>query len=171
MFQSINPSELSVNMFSFLKERWALLGAGNETRRNAMTVSWGGIGVLFHQYVATVYVRPQRYTYELIEENPEFTLSFFPEGYRTQLSMFGKTSGRNIDKIKESGLRLASEENSAPYFEEAELVFLCRKLYCQTMDPKGFLDPKIHDFYENQDYHRMYIGEITNMLVRSTEEI
>ena len=167
MFQSINPKELNANFISLLDDRWALLGAKGGESCNAMTVSWGGVGVLFHKPVATIYVRPQRYTYELIEQSPEFTLSFLPEGHRKALTLFGSKSGRDMDKIKESGLTLAMATETAPYFEEAELALVCRKLYLQDFDPKGFLDPAIHEFYPERDYHRMYIGEITQVLQKS----
>jgi len=168
MFQSVDPKALTSNLFSLLDDRWALVTAGTREHCNAMTVSWGGLGVLFHKNVATIYVRPQRYTYELLEQHSEFTLSFFDLSYRPVLTMFGSKSGRDMDKIKESGLTLQMEGEEAPYFGEAELVLVCRKLYRQDLDPAGFIDPDLHQFYENQDYHRMYIGEITQAMVRST---
>ena len=50
---------------------------------------------------------------------------------------------------------------NAPYFQEAELVLVCRKLYYQDIDPTHFLDQGIDGkWYPQKDYHRMYIGEI-----------
>ena len=167
MFQNIDPQAMSSNIVSLLNDRWALVAAGTREHCNAMTISWGGMGVLFHKSVATIYVRPQRYTYALLEQHAEFTLSFFDPSYRPVLTMFGTKSGRDMDKIKESGLTLQMAGEEAPYFEEAELVLRCRKLYRQDFDPDGFVDPGLHEFYEHQDYHRMYIGEITQALVRS----
>ena len=50
-----------------------------------------------------------------------------------------------------------------PYFEQAELVIVCKKIYKQDIDPKCFLDPTIEKNY-NGDYHRMYVGQIEKVL-------
>ena len=47
-------------------------------------------------------------------------------------------------------------------FEEARLVLECKKLYFQDINPSHFLDGSIEKMYDN-DYHRMYIGEITGI--------
>ena len=45
-------------------------------------------------------------------------------------------------------------------------VFDCRKLYFHDLNPAHFLDPSIHDNYPAKDYHRMYIGQVLQCLVR-----
>ena len=49
--------------------------------------------------------------------------------------------------------------------EEAELVFVCKKQYHQTMKPECF-DVKENDakWYPDKDYHEMYIAEIVKVL-------
>lgn len=71
-------------------------------------------------------------------------------------------SGRDGDKIAQAGLTLRTDE-AAPYFDEARLVLVCRKMYIQDIDPAGFLDPTIAGHYTD-DYHRMYVGEIVKVL-------
>lgn len=166
MFHNIEPKQLTKNVFSLLEDQWTLISAGDETKYNTMTASWGGLGVLFHKHVATIYVRPQRYTFAFLERYSEFTLSFFDPAYRPALQLLGSRSGRDTDKIKESGLTPITDGTAAPYFEEAELVLVCRKLYAQDLAPEGFLDPALHSFYEKKDYHRMYIGEIVQALTK-----
>ena len=52
----------------------------------------------------------------------------------------------------------------APFFQEADLVLVCRKLYWQDIDPTHFIDPGIDKkWYPEKDYHRMYIGEIAEV--------
>lgn len=166
MFQNIDPKALEENVFSLLGDQWTLITAGTREDCNTMTASWGGLGVLYNKPVATIYVRPQRHTFTFLEREGFFTLSFFPEEYRKQLALCGAVSGRDTDKIKDSGLTLAMAHETAPYFQEARLVLVCRKLYWQDLDPAHFVDPAIHDFYEQKDYHRMYLGEITQVLVK-----
>lgn len=166
MLKRTDPKALDKNVFALLDSQWMLITAGDAEQFNTMTASWGGLGVLFHKNVATIYVRPQRYTFDFLERYPDFSLSFFTMEHRPALQLLGSKSGRDGDKIAESGLTPLSPDQSAPYFEEAELVFRCRKLYCQDLDPAHFLDPSLHSFFENHDYHRMYIGEITETLYK-----
>ena len=85
---------------------------------------------------ATIYLRPQRYTKEFVDREEYFTLAFFGEEQRKALTLCGSKSGREVDKVKECGFTVAQAECGAPYFEEAELVLVCRKRYAQEMDPR-----------------------------------
>ena len=157
----ISPKELSENPFRLLSESWALLTAGDAVSAyNTMTVSWGGVGVLWNKNVATVYVRPQRHTFGFMEKSGHFTLSFFGEEYKKALSFCGSKSGRDYDKAKECGLTPISVEDGVA-FEEAKLILACRKLYWNDILPENFCDTAIDGAnYPAKDYHRMYIGEI-----------
>jgi flavin reductase (DIM6/NTAB) family NADH-FMN oxidoreductase RutF len=103
-----------------------------------------------------------------MEQYPDFTLCAFPEAYRGKLQFVGSRSGRDGDKIRDSGLTpIASQVVAAPSFDEAELVLECRKLYWQDLDPLHFLDPQVESLYPQKDYHRMYCGEIAQALAAS----
>lgn len=167
MFQEIDPKALDQNVFSLLGDQWALITAGTPERCNTMTASWGGLGVLWNKNVATCYIRPQRYTLEFVEQSDYFTLNFLGASYRKELSLCGSKSGRDIDKIKECGFTVAAGAGNAPYFQEAELVLVCQKLYWQDIDPTHFLSPDVDKNYPQKDYHRMFIGAITEALVRA----
>ena len=92
------------------------------------------------------------------------TLSFFGEAYRKALALCGSKSGRDIDKVKECGFTVMTGAGGAPFFQEAELALVCRKLYWQDIDPTHFLDPDLDGkWYPGKDYHRMYIGEIVEV--------
>ena len=127
---------------------------------NTMTASWGGVGVIWNKPVTTIYIRPQRYTYEFLEKNSLYTLSFFDEEYRAALKLCGYKSGRDMDKPKAAGLTPVELDGCAA-FEEARLVLVCRKLYFSDIVPENLLDSTIDKVnYPAKDYHRMYIGEI-----------
>ena len=52
-------------------------------------------------------------------------------------------------------------------YEEADLIFVCRKLYAQEMKPECFtVDGPDEKWYPGKDYHTMYMGEIVKVLVR-----
>lgn len=163
--KQLDPKSISRNVFSAIGDDWMLITAGDRDRSNTMTASWGGMGVLWGKNVVTVYVRPQRYTYEFMEKSDCFTIAFFDESHRDALKLCGSKSGREVDKAEACGFTLAYGSGGAPYFQEAKLVIVCKKLYFDDIDPAHFLDEGIDaKNYPNKDYHRMYIGEIVEVL-------
>lgn len=168
-FVEIDPSQITGSPFDRIGKEWMLVTAGTPEQCNTMTASWGGVGVLWNKPVAFLFIRPTRYTYAFLEREDHFTLSFFGDAYRDALTLCGRTSGRDGDKIAAAGLTLR-QDAAAPYFDEAQLVLVCRKLYKQDIDPAGFLDTGLHTHYgDGNDYHRVYVGEITQVLCRNTE--
>ena len=164
MFQEIDITKLNFNPFTKIDKEWMLITAGNAEKCNTMTASWGGLGELWKKYVSFIFIRPERYTLEFIEKEEYYSLCFFDESNRKTLAYCGSHSGRDTDKIKESGLTPVYEE-SAPYFAEANLVFICRKMHGQLIDPACFIDPTIDvDCYPLKDYHKLFIGDIVKVL-------
>lgn len=167
MFRSIKPEELRDNPFSMIGDDWMLItGVKPDGSFNPMTASWGGLGVLWHKPVCTVYIRPQRFTHEFAEEGNHISLTFFPPERKDTLAYCGRASGRNVDKVKECGLTPV-RKNGHVYYEEARLVLLCRKLYVDSIKPGGFLEtePREH-YYPENDYHTVYICEIEEVLAK-----
>ena len=167
MFQSVDPKSLDLNVFSAIGEKWMLITAGTAERCNTMTASWGGLGVIWGAPAATCYIRPQRYTKEFVDREEYFTLTFFPEEYRKQLSLCGSKSGRDVDKVKECGFTVKTAQCGAPYFAEAELVLVCRKRFAQEMDPNNMPQEIREKWYPQQDYHTLYIGEIVEVFEKA----
>lgn len=166
-FKTITPQEIPGNLFDRIGKEWALISAQKpDGTVNTMTASWGGTGILWKVPVATIYVRHSRHTFGFVEASDTFTLSFFGEGYRQELAYCGKISGRDEDKIAKCGFTV-EREGTAPYFAQAELVVVCRKLYGIDLPPEHFVDKSILDTcYQAGDYHKMYIGEITKVLCK-----
>lgn len=164
MLRNIAPKQIAGNPFAMIGDQWMLITAGTGEACNTMTASWGGLGVLWNAPVATCYVRPQRYTKEFLDREEYFTLSFFGEAYRKALGVCGSKSGRDVDKVKECGFTVKTAECGAPYFEEAELVIVCRKRFAQDFDPANIPGDVKEKQYPNEDYHTMYIGEIVEVL-------
>ena len=162
--KKIDPKDVSQNVFSLIGDQWMLITAGTAEKCNTMTASWGGLGVLWGGPAATCYIRPQRYTKEFVDREEYFTLTFFGEEWRKALSLCGSKSGRDTDKVKECGFTVKTAACGAPYFEEAELVLVCRKRFAQDMDPANIPQDIKEKWYPNQDYHTMYIGEIVEAL-------
>ena len=158
--KQINPEQLGFNPFEAIGRQWFLLTAGNRlTGWNTMTCSWGAAGVLWNKPSVTCYVRHSRYTLDFMELQDVFTLSFLGDEHRKALSFCGSHSGRNCDKAAESGLHPV-ELGDAITFEEAKLVFICKKRYAADMDIADIPEDAKASFYGDNDAHRLYIGEI-----------
>jgi len=161
-FNNVDVTRIEMGPFYKLDKEWALLTAGNEQKFNAMTVSWGFFGTMWNKPAATVFSRPSRYTKVFLEREDHFSLSFFDDSYKKLLGYFGSVSGRDEDKVTKSGLTpLFEEECGAPYFGEASLVLICKRLYCGDLKESGFLDKGlIAENYPSRDFHSFYIGEV-----------
>jgi flavin reductase (DIM6/NTAB) family NADH-FMN oxidoreductase RutF len=159
IFQETDIREIDTSAVKMINDDWALVTAGSEKKWNTMTISWGGLGELWGEDVAFVFIRPQRYTYEFVENNDLFSVSFFGGAYKKELSVCGSKSGRNTDKAAETGLVPLFIDGTVS-FEQAETVLICKKIAFQDINPAGFLDAEIEENYPSKDYHRMYVGKI-----------
>ena len=165
-FRTIDPRKITDNPFKAIADDWMLVTAGTLDAFNTMTASWGAMGELWHRNICICFVRPTRHTYKFMEEADTFTLSFFDEKYRDALKYCGTKSGRDVDKMAATGLTPVEGESGSVYFEEARLVFECRKIYTHDLDPAHFLEAAIEEKYPEKDYNRMYIGKIVRCLIR-----
>ena len=164
-FHETDISSLRFNPFDKISRQWMLITAGEKEHSNTMTASWGGVGIMWGKPVATAYIRPQRYTKEFVDQNEYFTLSFLPEEYRKALNVCGSVSGRDVeDKWAQAGLH-PFEIDGTTAVEEADEIFVCRKLYAQEMLPECFIDRSCDEkWYPEKDYHTMYIAETVKVL-------
>ena len=139
-FVKTDIKTIEKNVFRMIGDEWALVTAKKDGQVNTMTVSWGGMGVLWGKEVATIYIRPQRYTKEFIDADE--------------------------DKIKTAGFEVEMVEDQ-PTFAQSSLVLVCRKLYEDKIKPELFKESWIDEkWYPDKDYHTMYIAEIVGAYVR-----
>lgn len=165
--KQIEINEFSENPFKLIGSDWMLITAKKGDKTNMMTASWGGVGILWNKPVATIYVRPQRYTKEFIDNEEYFSLCVLPEEYRQVLNYCGTKSGRNEDKIAETKLTI-DESEKAPIFKESRLVLICKKLYAQDLTEQSFIDKSlVEKNYQDKDFHTMYIAEIEKILTNN----
>ncbi len=157
--KEINIRELGKSPVELIADSWGLVTAGNSEKFNTMTVSWGAAGEIWGKDAVFIFIRPQRYTYEFVEKEDIFTLSFYGNEFKDALRFCGSKSGRDFDKAAECGLTPVFTDGGVT-FEEAEYTLVCRKMASQFIDPAGFIDSSIENNFANKDYHKMYIGEI-----------
>lgn len=157
-------------VFDLFNNQWGLVTAGTLTNCNACTISWGSLGTIWNgphggRPIVTVYINPSRFTWEFLKENDTFTVSFFPEKYRDVLNYLGTVSGKTEDKIRHSRLTVKEISGTVGY-EEAELTFVCHKLYQGEFQREGLADEINHGIYQNWDPHWMFVGEIIEAIDR-----
>lgn len=159
-FEKINIAEQVFNPFDLISKQWMLISAGTEEKWNTMTASWGGVGVIWGKPSVTCYIRHSRYTKEFVDNSEYFTLTFLQNGHRDALNLLGSKSGRDMDKMHDSGLTPVMVDGQ-PTFAEAELVLICRKRCKSEIASEDILHQETLDkWYGDKDYHTMYIGEI-----------
>lgn len=154
---------MQVDPFTKFEKDWALLTAGTPDHFNSMTIGWGSLGTVWNKDVLTVYVRPDRYTWQFLKDSDTFTVSFFPERCRQALTVMGTLSGRDGDKVAAAGLTPRFLPQGIT-FEEAAETFVCRKIY---MAPMAYEDvpPVAQRIYQNGvQPHWIIMGEVAEHL-------
>ena len=154
---------MQVDPFTKFDQDWALLTAGAPDHFNGMTISWGSMGTIWHKSIITVYVRPDRYTWQFLKNSDAFTVAFFPERCRKALTLMGTLSGRDGDKVAAAGLTPKFLPEGIT-FEEASETFVCKKIY---MAPMAYEDvpPEARRIYQNGvEPHWIIMGEVVERL-------
>lgn len=156
------------DVFRMFNDQWALATAGTLEDFNTLTIAWGSMGTVWGpphkgKPILTIYVSPARYSHGYLERNDYFTVSFFPEQYRNNLLLLGSKSGRDGDKVALTSLTPMAVEHGVG-FKEAELTFVCRKLYAKGFD-KDAVPEEVRDWiYTRVPPHTMFIGEVVDAL-------
>lgn len=132
---------------------------------NTMVIGWGHVGRIWERPVFIAYIRDIRYTREMLDINPEFTVNIPVNGFSKEaFAICGTDSGRNMDKIKEAGLTpVIPEVISVPGIKEFPLTLECRVIYRQEQDAYRLPEDIRRQFYtiETED-HIAYYGEIVS---------
>ncbi|MBQ1372339.1 MAG: flavin reductase family protein [Oscillospiraceae bacterium] len=154
-----------------------LLTARAGDKVNSMVIGWGTVGVNWGRPVFAAYVRTGRFTRELLDENPEFTVNLpLSAPDPNVIAICGGKSGRDLDKLAACGLHPeAGETVSVPAIWEFPVTAECRILYRQLQQPE-LLPPELAERYypsergssfsgSNRDPHVTYFGEILNAYI------
>lgn len=144
---------------------------------NTMTISWGTLGIEWNKPIFTTFIRENRFTREMLNKNPEFTVNIpYGEFNKDILNICGTKTGRDIDKISEMGLTLEeSEKVSVPAIRQLPLTLECKVVYKQLQDKNAITEKNNKIFYPqdvdssasgaNKDYHIAYYGQIVSAYI------
>ena len=80
--------------FEAIHHKWAMITTQSGEKVNTMVASWGGVGIMWNRPVTWVFLRPQRFTRELLDRSERFSVCFLPEQYHQQMNYCGSHSGR-----------------------------------------------------------------------------
>lgn len=126
------------------KERWggsvllapvppALVTCGTAENPNILTVAWCGI-VNSKPPVTYISLRPERYSFGLIQESREFVINLPTKKLVRSVDWCGVRSGRDQDKFKACGLHAAPAfEVGAPLLAESPLNLECRVRHVEEL--------------------------------------
>ena len=129
--------EFNTDIFKLFDDHWALVTAGTPEDYNTMTISWGSLGTIWAprgngRQIATIYIKPSRYTFNYLEKSDYYTISFFPEEKRKDLAYLGSHSGRDEDKLAATSLTPVEKSHGTMGFAEAELTLVCHDGLCRS---------------------------------------
>ena len=166
-FKECKIKDIKESFSSLIGEKYALVTVADEEKVNMMTASWGSMGILWNKNIVNMVIRPSRYTYDFMMKNDYFTLNFLSDGNEEIYKFCGTKSGRDYDKIAETGLVPVELKNSAFAFDKSEYVFVCKTLYKQPMNRECFNDADYAEkTYPTDDIHTMFIAEIEEIYVK-----
>jgi len=169
VFVNKSISSYQERIFHTIKDEWFLITVKDGEKVNMMTAAWGSVGIMWNKPIFNIVVRNTRHTYNLLENASSFTCSFFSSVYKDELTYCGRYSGKDVDKVKETGLIPIEIEPNLCTFEQAHTVFCCNIASVTPILSEHFIDPSIEKHYSNNDYHTMYTGYITRLMVKEKE--
>lgn len=170
-YDRIEAADLPDNVFDLIGNQWMLVTAGNKESYNTMTASWGGLTYVWERPSTIMYIRDSRYTYQFLQREESFTLSFFTEQYRGALRICGTKSGRDTDKVKEAGLTPVETPSGLMSFAQARMIIECKKMLVQELDYANLTAPYkaaiMEESYNNEpSKHQLFISEITHIWLK-----
>ena len=172
MKREINIFENAKKIFDLFPSPGILVTTKSGDQVDAMTIGWGSIGMEWSVPIFTAYIRDSRFTYELLEKNPEFTvcipLDVSDPKIKKALAICGSKSGRDVDKFEMAGLtRVDSDLVKSPAIQEFPLTIECKVVYKSTEEISA-IDPKFSKFYLTMGHvtpHVAFFGEILKSYV------
>lgn len=94
--------------------------------KNVFTVAWTGT-ICSDPPMVSISVRPERYSYHMIQETGEFVINLTTESLAFAVDYCGVKSGRDVDKFKEMRLTpVPAEKVKAPLIKESPVNIECR---------------------------------------------
>jgi len=165
-------TELTVNDFCDeynimdFHQDYGAVAVDNGTERNAMLISWCGIGYMWDNPTFTFYIFKDRFTQHILDTSEYYSISIFHnDDYDKSLLYLGTVSGRDEDKFAGCGLR-EMEVDGVPCFADADYIIICKKAAYVDFDRDTMEDfVSYNSYYDEHDgVHRIFQGQIEKIL-------
>ena len=159
----INHFQALDDTLKYFDDRGAFLTVKSRSNEvNVMTIGWALFGVIWREPTLMVAVRPSRYTFKLIENADDFTVTVPFAGMNKQLAFCGSHSGSDTDKFKECDLvALPSQKVHSPIIKaKAARYYECKIVQATAMDKDRLDSVYNQNQYLDHSYHTYYFGKI-----------
>lgn len=171
LFVEIQPDEIEGSPFSILSKNYTVVTSGFAESFNSMVIGEGMLGGSSRKLATSMRMRGNGYTLEKILETQTYTLTIFDERFKEQFMLFGQSSGRNSDKMKETTLTSVATPSGKFSYKEAYLIIECSLAETYTINLDEVYNDENHKFYEDAynsvgSYHKVVVGDITNVWIR-----
>ena len=168
MFDKISAYEIEGNSIKLFKSDCPIVVFGDLKKHNGLTVAWGTLGCLWSKEIATVYVKPTRYSFEFANNCEYFTIMWFDELKDSVNKVFGFKSGKDVNKEELCSLTPIELDGGVGY-EEASLIIVCKKIYQNPLDKNNILAKDVLEkpLYQDGLFHSEYFGEIVSVYKKS----
>lgn len=124
----------------------------NKFKDNAITVAWHS-QLSFDPYLYGIIIGKTRYSYELINKSKIFCVNFISSKLKDLALFFGRTSGRNINKLEKVD------------------VEKCKKIDCLKLkNALAWLECKVIKKIDVGD-HCLFVGEVLNEEINKNYKI
>lgn len=169
MFNKIDINNYNVNIFKTFKLDNAIAVFGSLENHNGLSIGWGTLGTLWSRNVATVYVKPTRYSFEFANSSDYFSIIWFDESiHKKAIKVFGTLSGRDVNKDDIVNLNPLELDNCTIY-KEAKVIITLKKISSHSITKEEIFDKEVYDKYYSSDnlIHSEYIGEVIGVYVKN----
>lgn len=168
MRKQLNPSRMANLAYERLNDGGVLISCvDREGRANLITVSWWLFGWFYHNRpMSVIAIRPDRFSYGLLEAVPEFVVAVPTPEIRAAVDFCGSRSGRDYDKFAETGLTpVPSYDVAPPSVAECPVNYECR-VYEAVHPPHRLLTPE-HRAMPLDRQHTIYFAEVLGVYAGS----
>lgn len=151
----------------YISKQGGFLTSKADDQVNTTTISWATIGYMWGKPVLIVMVRKSRYIHEIMNKAKSFTLSVPTNSEKKKaLGICGSKSGKNVDKYQLAGITLIDSESvDSPRIADCGVYFECKTIYSHEFDPMRMKGDSQDPWYQNEDFHTAYYGEIVNYYI------
>ena len=153
LIDSLNTIEKLTGVF--------LVTQGKGRNPNIMTIGWLQGGIIWGRPILTVLVRPSRFSFVLLKENPNFTVCVPTDNMKKEIEWCGSVSGVSVDKFQKTGFTPIYREGfSVPTIQECPIAFECTVVQKTKVMENNFTQKIIDEYYASGDFHFVYYGKI-----------